>query len=596
MADENGNINCIDCVECYNCTDCENCSKCYSCTDCINCAYCISCSSCIGCLTCVESDHCFYGTDCINCSYVHQGYIAVNCKNISSNYLILDGNGSIYNYTFSSDGDINISSLCPSIGNYYNPVTIDNYFREILVEPLVTSLSSFVKFIYEFNPSGQMPTDINITEDGIIQGTYWEQNNKININITPQLVYLEKFIDNNEIIWENDFSFDYSIAIEDCDESGNIRCSNCSGLFCYECKYCTGNCCINCEECNGQYCINCKDIDIDAYSLNLVNCEHIRDHAEYSDSCTDIRNLGSSIDCKGPKYYELENVINSMYIRSSSAEDVDLGGNFTIGSTLYNIGTAGENYMVPQVTHTSFAKIIYKNIDLPDTLELNSSTGEISGVYNGTSSYVGDIEIQMMFMELPNYIFYKDINWKPSYTNRFSIFVNPTTDENNNYLCSNCVNCTYCYKCSDCDSCSYCSNSSSCANCNYLDHCTLCSTCNYLVGCDNCIECGNSIYISNSNNVYDKIGNIYTVNKKYMETDTINIDPAFKYTEGNVLFTDVTPNTLTINERTGNISGVISQTPSVNLLYNNQEYTYTFDTAVHHLYSINVMNNTMKYI
>ena len=406
MADENGNINCTDCEDCFRCTDCEDC---FRCTDCTTCSYCISCSECISCRECIDSYHCYDGF--INTSHVSTGYDTVNCKNIYSSYVYLDGGGNIYNYTFSSDGFINISSLSDSITNYYNPVTINNYFREILVEPSVT-FSSFVKFIYEFKPSGEMIEDINIDEDGIIQGTYWGQNNKITINITPQFIDLQAFIDNNEIIWENDFSFDYSIAIEDMDESGNIRCSNCSGLMCYECKYCTGNYCINCEECNGSYCINC----------------------------------------------------------------------------------------------------------------------------------------------------------------------------------------TYCYKCSDCDSCSYCSNSSSCANCNYLDHCTLCSTCNYLVGCDNCIECGNSIYISNSNNVYDEIGNIYTVNKNYMETDTININPAFKFTEGNVLFTDVNPDTLTINERTGNISGVISQTPTVNLLYNNQEYTYIFDTAVHHLYSINVMNNTMKYI
>lgn len=593
MADENGNINCIDCVDCFRCTDCN---KCFGCTDCTTCSYCINCTDCTSCRDCIDSYHCYDGFGFINTSHVSTGYDAINCKNIYSSYVYLGGGGNIYNYTFSSDGFINISSLSNSITNYYT-ITIDNYFREILVEPLVT-FSSFVKFIYEFKPNGEMVEDINIDEDGIIQGTYWGQNNKITIGITPQFIDLEAFIDNNEIIWwwDSGDSFDYSVAIEDCDELGNIRCSNCSGLMCYECKYCTGNYCINCEMCNGEYCINCKDIDIDAYSLILVNCEHIRDHAEYADSCTNIRNLGYSIDCKGPKNFELENVISSMYIRSSSLEDVDLGANSTIGSTLYNIVSGGEISMIPQVTHTSFAKIIYTNLDLPDTLELNSSTGEISGVYNGTSSYVGDIEIQMMFMELPNYIFFKQINWKPSYTNRFSIFVNPTTDENNNYLCSNCVNCTYCYKCSDCDSCSYCSNSSSCANCNYLDHCTLCSTCNYLVGCDNCIECGNSIYISNSNNVYDEIGNIYTVNKNYMETDTINIDPAFKYTEGNVLFTDVNPDTLTINERTGNVSGVISQTPSVNLLYNNQEYTYIFDTAVHHLYSINVMNNTMRYI
>ena len=131
--------------------------------------------------------------------------------------------------------------------------------------------------------------------------------------------------------------------------------------------------------------------------------------------------------------------------------------------------------------------------------------------------------------------------------------------------------------------------------CNNSDHCSSCKFCDYCVDCTGCTNCKNLIYLNSANRINNQIGNIYTVNENYINTDTINIDPNFLFTSGNVLFTNITPNTLSINETTGNISGVISALPTVTLTYNNQEYSYTFNTNVVRVYNVNLCNNYIVY-
>lgn len=193
-------------------------------------------------------------------------------------------------------------------------------------------------------------------------------------------------------------------------------------------------------------------------------------------------------------------------------------------------------------------------------------------------------------------------------------------DENGNINCTNCtycisctdcidcISCSYCISCSDCINCDSCTNYCSdcsyctsctrcrlCSNCNYLDHCSNCNDCDYCVDCTGCTGCTNLIKLNSANNINNQIGNIYTVNENYINTDTINIDPVFSVTSGNVLFTNITPNTLSINKTTGNISGVISALPTVTLTYNNQEYSYTFNTNVVRVYNVNLCNNYIVY-
>lgn len=187
-------------------------------------------------------------------------------------------------------------------------------------------------------------------------------------------------------------------------------------------------------------------------------------------------------------------------------------------------------------------------------------------------------------------------------------------DENGNINCTNCTYCFSCTDCIDCTSCSYCINCTdncidctscsyciSCTSCNYcdscnnLDHCSNCNDCDYCVNCTGCTSCTNLIYLNSVDNINNQIGNIYTVNENYINTDTINIDPVFSFTSGNVLFTNITPNTLSINETTGNINGVISALPTVTLTYNNQEYSYTFNTNVVRVYNVNLCNNYIVY-
>lgn len=178
----------------------------------------------------------------------------------------------------------------------------------------------------------------------------------------------------------------------------------------------------------------------------------------------------------------------------------------------------------------------------------------------------------------------------------------------NCYNCTSCINCSnctscinYCGLCSNCTSCNYCNdcnnsdNCSNCLNCKYLDHCINCENCDYCVNCTGCTSCTNLIYLNSVDNINNQIGNIYTVNENYINTDTINIDPVFSFTSGNVLFTNITPNTLSINESTGNISGVISALPTVTLTYRNQEYSYTFNTNVVRVYNVNLCNNYIVY-
>lgn len=193
-------------------------------------------------------------------------------------------------------------------------------------------------------------------------------------------------------------------------------------------------------------------------------------------------------------------------------------------------------------------------------------------------------------------------------------------DENGNINCTNCtycisctdcidcISCSYCISCSDCINCDSCTNYCSdcsyctsctrcrlCSNCNYLDHCSNCNDCDYCVDCTGCTGCTNLIKLNSANNINNQIGNIYTVNENYINTDTININPVFSFTSGNVLFTNITPNTLSINETTGNINGVISALPTVTLTYNNQEYSYTFNTNVVRVYNVNLCNNYIVY-
>lgn len=156
-------------------------------------------------------------------------------------------------------------------------------------------------------------------------------------------------------------------------------------------------------------------------------------------------------------------------------------------------------------------------------------------------------------------------------------------DENSNINCIDCIDCTNCTDCTNC------------INSNNLDHCTNCSNCNFLVDCNNCISCTNLIYIDSANDIHNQIGNIYTVNENYFNTDTININPLFSFTTNNVLFTNITPNTLSVNETTGNISGVISQLPSVTLTFNNQNFVYTFNTNIHRIYDVQICNNYVVY-
>lgn len=187
-------------------------------------------------------------------------------------------------------------------------------------------------------------------------------------------------------------------------------------------------------------------------------------------------------------------------------------------------------------------------------------------------------------------------------------------DENGNINCTNCTYCFSCTDCIDCSSCSYCIrctdncyrctsctdcirciNCTDIFNCNYLDHCSNCDYCDYCVNCTGCTSCTNLIYLNSVDNINNQIGNIYTVNENYINTDTININPVFSFTSGNVLFTNITPNTLSINESTGNISGVISALPTVTLTYRNQEYSYTFNTNVVRVYNVNLCNNYIVY-
>lgn len=153
-------------------------------------------------------------------------------------------------------------------------------------------------------------------------------------------------------------------------------------------------------------------------------------------------------------------------------------------------------------------------------------------------------------------------------------------DENGNI---NCTNCTYCFSCTDCIDCTSCT------------YCISCSDCDYCVDCTGCTSCTNLIKLNDGNNINNQIGNIYTVNENYINTDTININPTFSFTSGNVLFTNITPNTLSINETTGNISGVISALPTVTLTYNNQSFNYTFNTNVVRVYNVNLCNNYIVY-
>lgn len=184
-------------------------------------------------------------------------------------------------------------------------------------------------------------------------------------------------------------------------------------------------------------------------------------------------------------------------------------------------------------------------------------------------------------------------------------------DENGNINCTNCtycfsctscINCTGCTNCFKCTSCTSCTDCISCTNCTsciyscmYLDHCNSCDHCHYCVSCINCTDCTNLIKLNDGNNINNQIGNIYNVNENYINTDTININPVFSFTSGNVLFTNITPNTLSINETTGNISGVISALPTVTLTYRNQEYSYTFNTNVVRVYNVNLCNNYVVY-
>lgn len=175
-------------------------------------------------------------------------------------------------------------------------------------------------------------------------------------------------------------------------------------------------------------------------------------------------------------------------------------------------------------------------------------------------------------------------------------------DENGNINCTNCTYCFNCTDCIDCTSCSYCISCTSCIDCtnncrnsNYLDHCSSCKYCDYCVDCSGCTSCTNLIKLNSANNINNQIGNIYTVNENYINTDTINIDPVFSFTSGNVLFTNITPNTLSINETTGNINGVISALPTVTLTYNNQSFNYTFNTNIVRVYNVNLCNNYVVY-
>lgn len=168
--------------------------------------------------------------------------------------------------------------------------------------------------------------------------------------------------------------------------------------------------------------------------------------------------------------------------------------------------------------------------------------------------------------------------------------------------CIDCTSCSYCINCTDncidCTSCSYCISCVTCTqcnNCNNSDHSSNCIYCDYCVDCTGCTRCTNLIYLNSANNINNQIGNIYTVNENYINTDTINIDPVFSFTSGNVLFTNITPNTLSINETTGNISGVISALPTVTLTYNNQSFNYTFNTNVVRVYNVNLCNNYIVY-
>lgn len=191
--------------------------------------------------------------------------------------------------------------------------------------------------------------------------------------------------------------------------------------------------------------------------------------------------------------------------------------------------------------------------------------------------------------------------------------INCTDIQQSNY-CNTCINCTYMFQssnCNDCTSCSFCISCTSCIdnciscndcinctyifNCNYLDHCSNCGYCDYCVNCTNCKKCTNLIYLNSVDRINNYIGNIYNVNENYINTDTININPVFSFTSGNVLFTNITPNTLSINETTGNISGVISALPTVTLTYRNQEYSYTFNTNVVRVYNVNLCNNYVVY-
>lgn len=172
----------------------------------------------------------------------------------------------------------------------------------------------------------------------------------------------------------------------------------------------------------------------------------------------------------------------------------------------------------------------------------------------------------------------------------------------NCFHCTSCTNCIRCINCIDCTSCTnYCIScndcicTNNCRNSNYLDHCSSCKYCDYCVDCSGCTSCTNLIKLNYADNINNQIGNIYTVNENYINTDTININPVFSFTSGNVLFTNITPNTLSINETTGNISGVISALPIVTLTYNNQEYSYTFNTNVVRVYNVNLCNNYIVY-
>lgn len=517
-ADGNGNIrcsNCSDCMNCYECENCRNCTACSNCTSCENMALSINCNN---------SRNADYFDSCDNCNGNSHQY-ATGCK-----YCIITGNNTIgiigteeepittsapnlcsdtiYNNSAVQNSNF---SIIPNLAFTPNKfISFSDNLNTINVNSATgvvkgtTSFTDVSSYIYITTPDTTLSTPIVINlgdENGNVrcsncsdcmncyecencqfcnycsnctdtQYSYGCENcnNVIQGTTTGDHIYVfsnckgcSLMVINNvgpytgEPLAYNNDSCNITFYINgDAVPDRVINCNYCDGtgtfINCDYCRNCT-NCYYssNCEGINGccDHCLNC--IGTGDFDIYLVDCKNI--------------------EVQSSPFYGL-------YLQNNDEETTTIyseAGSY-IGDNVYSdytydktSGVAGWNNVniTPNMQFTSYSGLVFSATNLPATLNIDASTGSLTGTIETTYNSNVSIVYQSQTFSTPLVM---------------NVIV---ADENGNIRCSNCTDCYSCYECIGCQNCRYCSNSSSCSD------------------CYNCFSCSDAMYCSNSNNCND---------------------------------------------------------------------------------------------